>query len=567
MSASAEELETLQNELDTLRLEKEKESQKEKDVMRGLVAKIQELTDENKQLKDNTKIERNSVTTAPNIIDSNHTKVNEDNSTTDSTMQLDTESVDLESKVILEIENSNLRSDMSKMQAQLLVLQDELNTTRTANEELNNRNRNMEVSANGQVKDLEGLAEQRLSTIQDLKEELIALREENNKYKNAISDDSAKATQAKENSETKTKISELSAQVIFKDTELERLQNDLSELKKSQSESEERGKKYIAVLNKTKKQILKLEKEKAEAAEELSLFKTAMSDTKEDLAQATKRFAERESEITTQASRISQQQSEITNLLREKKEANEAQMELRDELQMKQAEYESSQSRVEDLEMKVRESERQLDELTDKIAALDEQLSNSEARRERLQENEKLLVQRNADQISGMQQKVEIASSHAEAEKDKLEQMKTVFEKKAAEDSADIDKLKSDLSSAMSQSQEMLKLVSQRTDEVEHAQRQKHELATALTKAQEDSKMFSSKVENLTEELVSSLLINEKRPVHDLNRYLQNQLKNWAGAIRKEKEDIEKQLEESKVKEMHVKSLNKVRVSNDATHL
>ncbi|KAG2187690.1 hypothetical protein INT44_005380 [Umbelopsis vinacea] len=538
MSASAEELETLQNELNALRLEKEKESQKEKDVMRGLVAKIQALTNENKQLQDITKIEQSPVSTSTNTINSNVNTTNDDiNSKADSTMQHDTENVHIESKVTLEIENSTLRSELSKMQAQLLELQDELNTTRSVNEELNNRYRNMEQSSNGQVKDLEGLAEQQRSTIQDLETELIALREENNQYKIATSDDSARATQAKEDSEMKITIEDLSAQVTLKDRELHSLQSDLSELKKSQAESEERGKKYIAVLNKTKKQILKLEKEKAEAAEELSLFKTALSDTKEDLAQALKRLAERDSEVATQASRITQQQSEITNSLRERKEANEALMELRDELQLKQAEYESSQSHVEDLEMKVRESERQLDELNDKIAALDEQLSNSEARRERLQENEKLLIQRNADQISGMQQKLETVSNGAKAEKDKLEHMKTVFEKKAAEDSADIDKLKNDLDSAMSQSQEMLKLASQRTDEVKFAQRQKEELATALTKAQDNSKLLSSKVENLTEEL--------------------NQLKNWAAAIRKEKEDIEKQLEESKVKEMHVKSLNK----------
>jgi hypothetical protein len=41
----------------------------------------------------------------------------------------------------------------------------------------------------------------------------------------------------------------------------------------------------------------------------------------------------------------------------------------------------------------------------------------------------------------------------------------------------------------------------------------------------------------------------------------QKQLKDWAGSIRQEKEDIEKQLEESRVKEMHIKSMNKVRAS------
>jgi hypothetical protein len=46
-----------------------------------------------------------------------------------------------------------------------------------------------------------------------------------------------------------------------------------------------------------------------------------------------------------------------------------------------------------------------------------------------------------------------------------------------------------------------------------------------------------------------------------INLCFQKQLKDWAGAIRKEKEDIEKQLEESRVKEMHIKSMNKVSAS------
>lgn len=508
MSASAEELEALKNELAAIKLEKEKESQKEKDVMRGLVAKIQELTNENKQLKGNTTIKENSASSSPKTVDSDLAKMNEDNiSTSVSTLQLDKEGANLDSKVILE--NSNLRSDLSKMQAQLLELQDELNITRTTNEELNKRHRNLEQSVDGQVKDLEELAQQRLSIIQDLQAEMIALREETDKCQDTTPDGSAETLQAKEHSEMKAKVSELSAQVTSKDTELHRLQSELSELKKSQAESEERGKKYIAVLNKTKKQILKLEKDKAEAAEELSLCKTAMSNAKEDLAQAMKKLAEQDSEIVSQASKITQQQSEIIDLVKERKEANETQMELRDELQLKQAEYESSQSRVEDLEMKVRESERQLDEFNDKMAALEEQLSNSEARRQRLQENEKLLVQRNADQISGMQQKLETALSNAKAEKDKREETNIFFEEKIAKYIADADKLKSELESAMSQSQEMSMLVSQRTDEAKNAQQQNQELETALSKAQKDSELLSSKVKDLTEELVSSQLMDE----------------------------------------------------------
>jgi uncharacterized protein YlxW (UPF0749 family) len=55
----------------------------------------------------------------------------------------------------------------------------------------------------------------------------------------------------------------------------------------------------------------------------------------------------------------------------------------------------------------------------------------------------------------------------------------------------------------------MLKLVSQRTDEAENAQQQKQELETALRKAQKDSELLSSKVKDLTEELVSSQLMNQ----------------------------------------------------------
>jgi chromosome segregation ATPase len=512
MSSASEDLEALQIELAALRQEREKESQKEKDVMRGLIAKIQKLTDENKLLKEQTHNQVDSTGPSPESFSDDYAHGdNVEEQMSHLRQQFESEKTDHQkTKLDSEAMKADLGSSLSKAQTQLLEIRNAMAKLQSDHDELaqesqsiSQENRDLSKSLRDHEKQSKELDVQRLERIKELESETQALRLEHTELKERTDMDFNREKEAKEILDQTARINELSELVLEKDTEIQDLQKELDDLRKSQAESDERGKKYVAVLNKTKKQILKLEKEKIEVADELNLFKSELTEAKESLADALHKASENEEAIKSQSVRLHQQQSELSILQRERKEANESHMEIRDELQLKQAEYESSQSRVEDLEMRLKESERQLEEFHEKIAALEEQLSNSEQRRERLQQNEKIMEQRSSSQISSIQQKLESALNDARLEKENAERIKADIEKEKMENDNTVTRLKSELASVKSRAEENMKLISNRTDEWNDAQRQVLDLRASLSQADESSKKLSEKVEDLTRELVS----------------------------------------------------------------
>ncbi|KAJ2957001.1 hypothetical protein NQZ79_g7211 [Umbelopsis isabellina] len=349
-------------------------------------------------------------------------------------------------------------------------------------------------------------------------------------------------------SSLKSQNEDLSLQLTKQKGDVEKAHSEMKAMRQLQAESDERGKKYVAVLNKTKKQILKLEKEKSDAADEVAKLQSELMEMRDSLSKAGQKerdftaascelqntILERDTEIADQRSKLCRQESELAILRKERKEANDSKMLAEDELQLKMAQYESSQTRVAHLEMKLKESEQQSEELYQRISALEEQLATLEQHVNRMKSNEEALARKSNGDLSALQQLLDDVTKELTVDRETAKQMKLTNEKEQAEKLKRIEQLQSELQSAQAQLEETNSVLLERTTVSNDAQTQVASLKSSLVAAEKKIEYLSTNSTQISNEL--------------------NQLRDWAGTIRSEKEEIERQLEESRMKETHFKN-------------
>ncbi|KAG2179264.1 hypothetical protein INT43_002114 [Umbelopsis isabellina] len=445
----------------------------------------------------------------------------------------------------LEAQLENLRTDSNDKETALKQLKVENSQLVEQIDKFTETTENYSKSSSEMKKD-------HLSKVQELEASIQSLKEKVDEKHGQVTGDVDSQSICNEMSSLRSQNEELSLQLTKQKDEVEKAHNDMKLMRQLQADSDERGKKYVAVLNKTKKQILKLEKEKSDATDEVAKLQSELMEIRELLSTAVqkeqditaasselqKTIQERDTAIADQCSKLRRQESELAILSKERKVANDSKMQAEDELQLKTAQYESSQIRVAHLEMRLKESEQQSEELYQRLSGLEEQLANSEQHVNRLKGNEEAFTKKSSGDLSTLQQLLDDVTKELTIERENAKQMKAANEKEQSEKLKRIEELQLELQSAQAQLEETNSILLERTTASNDSQSQVESLRSSLVAAENKIEYLSTSSTQISNEL--------------------NQLKDWAGTIRSEKEEIERQLEESRMKETHFKSMNKV---------
>ncbi|KAI9314715.1 hypothetical protein BX666DRAFT_401699 [Dichotomocladium elegans] len=150
-----------------------------------------------------------------------------------------------------------------------------------------------------------------------------------------------------------------------RDIEIDAIKKDLESLRTVNTELEDRSKKYVNVLSKTKKQILKLEKEKADALEQSTTVRAQWKDTVSEVKKL-------EEEVNRLKGSLQSAESETMILQKDRQQVVEEKNRIFEQLQIKQAEFEGSQSLAENLRLQLKECEHQIEEANERISANDD---------------------------------------------------------------------------------------------------------------------------------------------------------------------------------------------------
>lgn len=423
---------------------------------------------------------------------------------TQSKLEWDMLKKDLEAKLEnVRIGSNDKEKELEKLKAENSKLVEQIDKFTETTENYKKSSSEMETNHVSTVRKLE-------TNIQSLKERLHEEHGQVTGYADGQSIDD-------ELSFLRSQNEHLSLKLTKQKDEVEKAHHDMKAMRQLQADSDERGKKYIAVLNKTKKQILKLEKEKSDAADEVAKLQSELLEMREFMSTAKQReqdttaasselqksMQERDTEIADQYSKLRRQESEIAILSKERQEANKSKLQAEDELQLKMAQYESSQNRLAHLEMRLKESEQQSEELYQRTNGLEEQLANSEQLVSRLKDNEEALANKSNGDFAALQQLLDDVTKELTIDRENAKQMKLTNEKEQSEKLKQIEQLQLELQSAQAQLEETNSDLLARTTTSNDAQSQVESLKSSLVAAENKIEYLSTSSTQITNELVS----------------------------------------------------------------
>ncbi|OZJ03013.1 hypothetical protein BZG36_03975 [Bifiguratus adelaidae] len=558
-ATTSEEVSALQNEIKELKASREADSRKEKEVMRGLVSKIQKLTEEKNQLAQSIEEAKAGAQDAEK-----EDKVDYKQQVSELTQQLQNVQLHLDN-VRKQAPQANgtlpangvatdgvnveaLKADLENKGNQVSELNAKIDALQTSITALTEQGRTAADKHRSEVEQLvreKAELKENLKSAQAAKDELAKLKEVHgqmetdyialNKSKTEALEKLADAQSSVRN--LTTRLNE--AQEATKNTK--EMEAELATLRKTHEEEEDKMKKYINVLNKTKKQILKLEKEKSDMSGDLTNLQQQHATVVQELQQAREQLLGIESthqsaldgerqrlqgQISSMTTELATLRANLTDIRQEK----ELQYE---ELQTKQAEYESSQSRVETFEHQIKEYTRELNESNERIVDLEDQLKrNQKAAAERDRE----LAQR-ADRYSAMEKDYEQRLKAIQDELDQIrssqngfDEVKQGLQEKLESSRKEIEELTSERQRVRDDLSEARRRIQASEDEIDTLKHQADNL-------KEDAEAKEASVKKLEHELK----IVQQR-VEELNQDISTK---------------DQALEEAKMRESHLKTLNK----------
>ncbi|CAB4479966.1 unnamed protein product [Rhizophagus irregularis] len=425
-------------------------------------------------------------------------------------------------------QNDSLKSDLTSTRGKLTELENQIGELMKERDDLNSSKKDL-------IKDLEIVQKKANDSRARMDDEMEALRNKlaatEKNYALLESDVSrlhvAKTDALEKLSDVESRLKSLTQrerelQESFNEAKstVQKRDNELDNLKKQQADDEEKRKQSLNLLKKTQQKINTLEKEKKDLSEEVERL--------QDTARTAEQSANKE--LTAKSTQISQLEALNEKLTAEKEG-------LFDQLQMKEAEFESSQSLMENSQHRSTELTHQLKEIEEKSLALEEELTLlKRLYKEKSRENEALTI-RVEELDKGTTERVDSLRKQVETHKQVKE--KAEFELREVKRTID-DRI-----------QEMVNKLSVKDQEVKR-------LETKLEEKDNSIKLVKEENQSLKQQM-----LDIEAKMNKLNAEVANADEKSANYHELEhskeriKEEYEKMLEESRLRESTFRTMNK----------
>ncbi|KAF9907087.1 hypothetical protein EC991_011305 [Linnemannia zychae] len=309
---------------------------------------------------------------------------------------------------------------------------------------------------------------------------------------------------------------------------------DLEAARKIKIEDDEKLQKSMTLLKTTRKQILRLEKEKQEAVDELEACKVAMAKVTQEAKTLATKSAAQQAAVTSDLSRLQAVQAKMAQ---DKEKLIQEKDQYFDQLQMKQAEFESSQTSLENVEHEMREYRHQLEESRDRVTMLEEETSHAKRLAEsKVAECEG--IRRKATELEAKLEQIQATmKTRSESQRNVLENLQQEVEETRETMGAEIDRLKDAVAAKEAELDKIKVTESQRSEEVRTLKSIEQEQSVRMESTEAELRQMKSHQRNLELEL--------------------QHFKDLEGILAQEKNSHEKHVEESKMRESHLRTMNK----------
>ncbi|KAG0363003.1 hypothetical protein BG005_003229 [Podila minutissima] len=375
---------------------------------------------------------------------------------------------------------------------------------------------------------------------------IMAQADESAKLMKVLEEDNQQMSTAK--TEAQEKVNELQSKVntlTMKDRDtkealalakstIHQRDEDLEATRKEKAEEEDKLQKSMTLLKTTRKQILRLEKEKQEVVEELEGFKLNMSRVQQEAKTAATKTAAAHATIASDLSRL---QAVHAKMVQDKEKIIQEKDTLFDQLQMKHAEFESSQTSLENCEHEMREYRHQLEEARDRVTMLEEETSIAK----RLADSKVAEFETLRRKAVELEQKLEQTQATL---KTRADTHKTVLENLQQE----VEETKETLGHEIKSLTELVTSKDEEIDQLKVQGVKSQELVQSLTSGQ---RAQGDQLDALQQEVAD--LKERKRNVElELQHF-----KDLECILAQEKSSHEKFVEDSKMREGHLRTVNK----------
>ncbi|KAG0273383.1 hypothetical protein BGZ95_010805 [Linnemannia exigua] len=429
-----------------------------------------------------------------------------------------------ETKAELKRVQSQLRDSLASTTTEISELQDQLKSLTDEKVALEQQQTDLEI----QLKDAKAQKDEATKLLK-------VLEEDNGQMSIAKTEAQQLVTelQSKVNSLTMKDRDTKEALALAKST-IHQRDEDLEAARKVKVEDDEKLQKSMTLLKTTRKQILRLEKEKQEAVDELEACKVAMAKATQEAKTMAHKSASQQASVTSDLSRL---QAVQAKMVQDKEKLIQEKDQYFDQLQMKQAEFESSQTSLENVEHEMREYRHQLEEARDRVTMLEEETSHAKRLAEtKVAECEG--IRRRAIELETKLDQIQATmKTRSESQRNVLENLQQEVEETRETLGAEIDRLKDAVAAKESELNRIKVAESQWLEEVRTLKVTEHEQAV--------------KVESTVAEL-------HQMKSHQRNLELELQhFKDLEGVLAREKSSHEKYVEETKMREGHLRTMNK----------
>ncbi|KAG0100283.1 hypothetical protein BGZ93_002855 [Podila epicladia] len=428
-----------------------------------------------------------------------------------------------------------IKAELAKAEGQLKELQ-----TSTSNEISGLQEKILTLKA-----EKESIDKQK-SELETQVKDIMAQADESAKLMKVLEEDNQQMSTAK--TEAQEKVNELQSKVstlTMKDRDtkealalakstIHQRDEDLEATRKEKAEEEDKLQKSMTLLKTTRKQILRLEKEKQEVVEELESVKLNMSRVQQEAKTAATKTAATHATIASDLSRL---QAVHAKMVQDKEKIVQEKDTLFDQLQMKHAEFESSQTSLENCEHEMREYRHQLEEARDRVTMLEEETSIAK----RLADSKVAEFETLRRKAVELEQKLEQTQATL---KTRADTHKTVLENLQQE----VDETKETLGHEIKSLTELVKSKDEEIDQLKAQGVKNQELMQSLTSGQ---RAQGERLDALQQEVAD--LMERKR---NLELELQH-FKDLEHILAQEKLSHEKFVEDSKMREGHLRTVNK----------
>ncbi|GES95006.1 viral A-type inclusion protein repeat protein [Rhizophagus clarus] len=436
-------------------------------------------------------------------------------------------------------QNDSLKSDLTNTREKLIELENQIGELIKERDDLNSSKEDL-------IKDLEIVQKKANDSRAKMDDEMEALRSKltttEKNYALLESDVSrlhvTKTDALEKLSDVESRLKSLTQrerelQESFNEAKstIQKRDNELDNLKKQQIDDEEKRKQSLTLLKKTQQKINTLEKEKKDLSEEVERLQDAARIAEQNASSNLKEEVTRfNKELSTKSTRIAQLEAHNEKLTTEKEG-------LFDQLQMKEAEFESSQSLMENLQHRSTELTHQLKEIEEKSLALEEELTTTKRYyKEKSRENE-ALINKIEELDKGTAERVDSLRKQVETHKQIKE--KAEFELREVKRTVD-DRI-----------QEMVNKLTAKDQEVKR-------LETKLEEKDNSIKLIKEENQSLKQQM-----LDIEAKMNKLNAEVANADEKSANYRELEhskeriKEEYEKMLEESRLRESTFRTMNK----------